>query len=414
MLLPLRRSLFAAVSASGGLRLALSTAASDSRLPSWALIHRISGTGPDGAGASVSLTPPPSPSSILVPERVYGLDAHPSQEGCTNLLSCVAHAASADGLLLLTPFTVRYRARPNANLDLPIHMLLKSSPFEVVHQFLYRFVCNPVTGELFRLPDFDDQEKELGDQYLGIITDAAGPKGRPERYAVAQLSDQEGNWGRRWFVLRRFASETGKWDKLMLRSPLPSRRRMHLNHEVVAFRGRLWWMDVSWGAVSVDPFSDRLELRSVQMPSESMRPGQEDEEAMKQLVKRRRLGVSGGRLCYAEVGAEEPYLIKLFTLDEDSGRWTLEHQVPFTALLTRGGFTPAPLLGAIDPLNSGHVYLSIDREFTLAVDMAKKEVIGASALGEVRPTKNSSSFFLPCVLDDGLASYRIPGDFQIL
>ncbi|TVU19761.1 hypothetical protein EJB05_35932, partial [Eragrostis curvula] len=415
MLLPLRRSLCAAASASGRqLRRALTTAASDSRRPPWALIHRISVQGETGGGAHFSLAPPPAPSSIFVPGRVYGLDAHPRQEGCTNLLGCGVHAASAEGLLLLLPFTVRYKVRPGCE-DLPIHKLAKSSPFEVVHQFLYRFVCNPITGELVGLPNFDGLEKNLVDHHLGIITDAGGRNGPPERYAVAQLSDEDGKgpwWGQRRFVFRRFASETGKWDKRVLPSLLPPGRRMHLNHEVVAFGGRLWWVDVSWGVVSADPFRARPVLRCFELPRESMRPRQEGEEEMKQLVKRRRVGVSDGRLRYAEVSAEEPFLIKLFTLDEESGRWMLDHQVPFADLLSRGGFTPAPLFGAIDPMNADLVHVCVDKEFTLVVDMHNKEIVGSSPLGNVQPAKNSSSFFLPCVLADGLESYRIPGQLK--
>uniref|UniRef100_A0A0A9GDG5 DUF1618 domain-containing protein n=1 Tax=Arundo donax TaxID=35708 RepID=A0A0A9GDG5_ARUDO len=272
------------------LRRALSTAGSSR--PPCALIHRLSTTTePPARGVSFSLAPPPCPSQITVPEHVFDLGAHPYMEGCTDLLGSGVHAASAEGLLLLlTPFKVRYRANPLAKQDLWANLRCGINPFQVVYQFFYRFVCNPISGELFRLPDFDGQDKILDDQHLGLITEAGGRNGPPERYAVVQLSDKDGEWGGRRFVWRRFVSETGEWDKLVLPSLPPPGRRMHLNHEVLAFGGRLWWVDVSWGAVSADPFSDQPELRSIELPGDSMRPGQEGEEEMRQLVKRRRMG----------------------------------------------------------------------------------------------------------------------------
>ncbi|KAF8703791.1 hypothetical protein HU200_031883 [Digitaria exilis] len=408
MQLLFRHSLSAA---SGRLRRALSTAASGSR-PPWALIHRISTATPSGRAASLSLAPPPSPSHIVAPRHVYDdMGAYGREEGCIDMHGCGAHAASADGFLLLTSFKFRVRLHPLAKPDLPLEVLARiaPSPFQIVSQHFLRFVCNPISGEMVRLPDFDGQEKNMNHQYLGIMTEAAGRNGPPKSYAVAQLTDDEdGEGGGRRLVWRQLDSETGGWDKLVMPSPLPSGRRMDLNHEVLAFGGRLWWVDVSWGAVSADPFSDRPELRSIKLPAGSVLPDQKGD--MKALIKRRRMGVSDGRLRYAEVSPEEPFLIKYFTLDEQSGCWTLDHQVPFAALLSRDGSCPVPLLGAIDPVNADVLYMSIDGEITLAVDMRRKKVTGASPLNQVRPNKCSSSFFLPCVLTPGLASSPIPGD----
>ncbi|CAL4908648.1 unnamed protein product [Urochloa decumbens] len=206
----LRRSLSAAASASGRLlRRALSTAAPGSR-PPWALIHRISMAKASTRGASLSLAPPPSPSHIVVPGRVYdaGADRSEGEKDCVTMVGSGAHAASAEGFLLLTSYKFRVREHPLSKIGLSrvVLDLDRIPPFEIVSQYFSRFVCNPISGEMVRLPDFDGQEENMSDQYLGIMTEAAaGRNGPPERYAVAQLTDEEdGVGGGRRFAWRRF------------------------------------------------------------------------------------------------------------------------------------------------------------------------------------------------------------------
>uniref|UniRef100_K3ZGU9 DUF1618 domain-containing protein n=1 Tax=Setaria italica TaxID=4555 RepID=K3ZGU9_SETIT len=67
--------------------------------------------------------------------------------------------------------------------------------------------------------------------------------------------------------MRRFLSQTGEWEKLVgLPSSLPLARRMVIDHAVLDFADRLWWVNVSWGAISADPLGDRPELRFVEAP----------------------------------------------------------------------------------------------------------------------------------------------------
>ncbi|XP_048555265.1 uncharacterized protein LOC125536155 [Triticum urartu] len=418
MPLPLRRL-------SSPLRRSLSTAASR---PAWAMVYRISTAEESARGASLSLAPPPLPSRVTVPKRAFALDPLPAADRrFINVFGSSVLAASGHGLLLLGA----YKNRANA-FEMFEDRPPSAVPFEVLDQVyerwccsdpmrLARFVCNPVTGEMARLPDFDGTEDAFAAS-TGLLTHADGGHGPPKRYAAAQLSVVDR--GRR-FLLRRLTSETGKWDELLLPSPLPPGRRMHMNHEVLDFGGRLWWVDVSWGAVSVDPFSDRPELCPVELPGGSVLPNQQSAIEMWQLLLHRRMGVSGGRLRFVEVSEEEPFRIKSFTLDGESGRWTLEHQVSWRTLYSDAKATP--LIAAIDPLDPDSLYftvlvgkascLSVDlsvpvgKALCLGVDMRSKRPTESMALGGggVHPSKCNSSFVLPCVLPSFLGSSSIPG-----
>lgn len=444
MLLPLR-------GLSGRLRRSLSTGAS--RLP-WALIYRISTADESARAVSLSLAAPPLASRVSIPKKAFGLDpipatsstgrdfsnafgtgipppllAHATAPGqasgpyssadskFVNVFGSGVLAASSDGFLLLSTFKNRARA-----WSMFVHQVPNAAPFEVLdHVYarsscdpmsVSRFVCNPITGQLFRLPDIDGAENTYT-AATGLLTEADGGHGPPRKYAAAQLSVVDGG---HQFLLRRFSSDTGEWEELVLPSPLPPERRMYMNHEVLDFGGRLWWVDVSWGAVCVDPFSDRPELCPVEFPGGIKLPDQQGETEMGQLVKHRRMGVSDGRLRFVEVSKEQPFRIKSFTLDDESGCWKLEHQLSFSTLISDEGrrLKEAPLIGALDPLSTDLLYLTapdVGKGFCFSIDMRWKRPITSSALGGgVHPSKCESSFLLPCVLPSFLGSSTIPGD----
>ncbi|KAM0869933.1 hypothetical protein ACQ4PT_040365 [Festuca glaucescens] len=431
MLLPLRRL-------HGLLRRSLSTAASR---PSWAMIYRISTADESARGASLSLAPPPLASHLSIPRHAFGLEPFPDnterdpvnffssgapdpKQGASsprppstdrnfiNVFGSGVLAASGDGLLLFGT----YRNRANA-WRMFEHQPPTPVPFEVLDQVyarsfydpmrVARFVCNPVTGEMVRLPDFDGTENAFS-AATGLLTQAdGGGRGPPKRYAAAQLSVVDG--GQR-FLLRRLSSETGEWDELVLPSPLPPGRRMHVNHEVLDYGDRLWWVDVSWGAVCVDPFSDRPELCPVELPGDIILPDQQGEEEMWQLVKHRRMGVSDGRLRFVEVCQQDPFRINSFTLDDQSGRWILEHQVSWRTIFFAAKTTPS--IAAIGPLSVDSLYLTVpmDKGFCISADLRRKSLIESMELGSgIHPSKCESSFLLPCVLPSFLGSSPIPG-----
>ncbi|RLN28873.1 hypothetical protein C2845_PM05G35130 [Panicum miliaceum] len=268
-----------------------------------------------------------------------------------------------------------------------------------------RFVLNPLSGQMVRLPDIDGTKKTISCSGMGILTQSERPNRPPDRYAVAALNDDDDS-GQQGFVMRRFLSETGKWEKLVaLPSRLPLSRRMGINQEAVAFAGRLWWVDVSWGAISADPFSDRPDLRFVELPRESVT---EPMERAHDLGRYRRIGVSEGRLRYAEVSQQEPFLLRSFALDDTGNGWTLEHQVALSRLMVGECFEwkDTPRIGVIDPLNARVMHLTISN-LVLAVDMGREKALGCLLTSGDCPDR-SFGFLKPCVLPSWLGSCRIP------
>uniref|UniRef100_A0A0D3G542 DUF1618 domain-containing protein n=1 Tax=Oryza barthii TaxID=65489 RepID=A0A0D3G542_9ORYZ len=287
-----------------------------------------------------------------------------------------------------------------------------------------RLVCNPISGELFRLPDINGTKKTMFCHLPGLLTRSAQGHGHgpPDEYAVASLSEGNGRDGKdRGFAMWRFLSQTGEWDKLeSLPSPLPLARQLnvHSHHEVVAFAGRIWWVDLGWGVISADPFSDRPELRFIELPRSSVLPEPTTgEEFMASVLAQgmyRRIGVSEGRLRYVEVSQKKPFVLSSFALDDDYGCWTLEHQVALgrpleNAAAGRPWQDRIPWICAIDPVNASVVCVVVG-DHVLAVDMDRREVVGCSDLGECEFHERTFLIgtFLPCVLPPWLGSSRIP------
>ncbi|KAF0924784.1 hypothetical protein E2562_014891 [Oryza meyeriana var. granulata] len=219
------------------------------------------------------------------------------------LLGGHAHAASGDGLLLLEfmdgPATAPVVGVHGTGLA---HQLTGMD----THFDITRFVCNPITGQLFRMPDIDGTKDTSWCQFTGLLTRSDLP-------------------------------DKGEWEKLVgLPSPLPLARRMCVDHDVVAFAGRLWWVDVRWGAITVDPFSDRPELRFVELPGGSVT---EPVEGIRNLGRYRCMGVALSRLgvdgCHPDP-------------EEDD----------------------TPRIGVIDPLNASTMYLTIG-DSCVSVDMER-------------------------------------------
>jgi hypothetical protein len=360
--------------------------------------------------ASFKLAEPPCASHVLVPDHLVDPQPQPrpdSDGDITPLLGGCVSAASGDGLLLLD-FMDGPTTAPNPPI-LGKHGTAQARRLMGLDMDgdRTRFVCNPLSGQLFRLPDIDGTKKTSLYQSLGILTQSGRPNAPPNRYAVAWLG--EGRHGES-FVMRRFLSQKREWGKLVdLPSPLPLARKMYIDHEVVAFAGRLWWVDMSWGAISVDPFSDRPDLHFVELPKGSV---VEPVEGQRVLGRYRRMGVSEGRLRYAEVSQEEPFVLSSFVLDDDCSCWKLEHRLPLTRFWVHGTDLreeDKPRIGVVDPINASIMHLTFCNH-AVCLDMGRRKHLACCIIDESkdRPSSYSTGFLVPCVLPPWLASSQIP------
>ncbi|VAH08332.1 unnamed protein product [Triticum turgidum subsp. durum] len=365
------------------LRRSLCTAASRSH-PPWALTYRMAPLGAPSPGArpSLDLHQPPRVSQLSVPAHLAdGMD----------LAAVSIQAASCDGLLLLD-FAGTLRGDRDYGDSLPAVAAFAAAYEPGVR----RFVCNPLSGELFRLP-LPNMDAEKITMPFGLLTQSDASHGPPDRFVVAQLCLRERDGQR---VVRRFLSETGEWDEppLFVPAEAPGWRAMPL-HEVVAFGDRLWWLEPYFGVFSVDPFSDRPEHGFVALP----RPLPNfDMEVQPELY--RLLGVSEGKLRYVELTIKEPFMLYSFSLDDEGSSWKLTHEMRMHLVLPDKS-TPRldqlPWISAIDPFNANILYFQ-HGEIISALDLAEGERIGRSAFP--RDIKSLYHGFVPLVLPPWLPS----------
>ncbi|KAM0905278.1 hypothetical protein ACQ4PT_017465 [Festuca glaucescens] len=163
---------------------------------------------------------------------------------------------------------------------------------------------------------------------------------------------------------------------------------MDMNQETVAFGGRLWWVDLTCGTISVDPFSYRPELRFVELPSGSTLThiAEDRDDFMREVAKYRRIGVSEGRMRYVETSLHDPFLLSSYVLDEEGSSWTLENEVELKQVLADGGHewkekTRPPQIAVLDPTNANVVYITVgEQEHVVAVDIYQEKSITLDAI----------------------------------
>ncbi|TVU19763.1 hypothetical protein EJB05_35934, partial [Eragrostis curvula] len=404
MLLPFRRSLAAAAApAWARLRRGLATGASR---PPWAMIHQAALVNSPAVRSTLLLADPPCTSHLAVPAHLVNPRLHPDSASVPiGVLGGMVRATSGDGLLLLQ-FVDGTAAAPTAAEELRAAPAGESMRFNIDPD-ITRFVCNPITGELFRLPDIDGTKKVPTWHPHGLLTRSERGHGPPDRYAVAELA-VDNDAEEQSFVMRRFLSGTGEWEKLVgLPSPVPLPLLMSFDHEVVAFAGRLYWVNLTWGAISVDPFSDRPELRFLELPEGCAWPVPSADRMSAQSMCRR-MGVSQGKLCFAELSGDDPYLLNMFVLNDEGSSWKLERRVQFSP---PGESEVKPRIGVVEPLNES-VTLILGGSHAISVDMVTGNVLDYSQIDEVEVgvpgSFHFSAFLKAVVLPPWLEAFRIP------
>jgi hypothetical protein len=200
----LRRLLPLSAAVSGNLRRSLSTATSSH--PPWAILDYSSlvDRSSSAPGACFRPVAPPGISSISAPSHLLGSRERPAPySNVVQLLGGDVRAASGDGHLLLNYLDGQAEA-PCTSWDL-------SEDMEI-----HRFVCNPVSGQMLRLPDIAGSRSILLQNHMGLLTQADGGRGHgpPDRFAVAELVF-DGH------ALERFLSDEGEWKTVL--NSVPSR-----------------------------------------------------------------------------------------------------------------------------------------------------------------------------------------------
>ena len=272
-----------------------------------------------------------------------------------------------------------------------------------------RFVCNPLSGELFRLP-VPDMDVAYTSTVFGLLTQSDGSHDAPDRFVVAQLV-----LGDNRKVVRRFLSETGEWDERELFAPatIPNWQRMQIdtNKEVLALGDRLWWVDLTWGAFSIDPFRDRPEHRFVELPQGSVLTDFDLSDNL-MLGRRRLMGVSEGKLRYIEVSTEKEFVVSLFSLDDERCCWELTRETTVNIVLPNKRKPledDMPWIVAIDPFDANILYFQHGHSI-IAMDMSNGELIGKTPFPDsiTGLSPHDTAFFVPCVLPTWLESNHIP------
>ncbi|CAM0873999.1 unnamed protein product [Alopecurus aequalis] len=379
---------------------------------SWYMLGKMATPVGSSPSPYLSAVAPPRLSRLYMPDYLADT-TQPDPEGDLVRLSAgQACSVSQDGLLLLSCqhilVTAPVVARQGGNKVRDVNGIGLA---DVRVPNMAHIVFNPHHRNPCRLPAIQGPKKILAGFHLGILTQ----RGPPERFAVAEL---DGNAN----VMLRFLPETGDWDLLKC-SPchLPAQRRFVPTQEVVPFSGHLCWVDVTWGVICADPFSDRPEPRFIELPSGSVLPADTHEQVlrrgrspmpdaqgnvwwMKEPAMYRRVGLSDNWLRYVEVSEEEPFVLSSFALNDDGSGWTLEHRVALTTLWADGGYpwqgATRPKIGVLDMVKPNVVHLIVG-DHMVVVDMQKGEVL------EHCPHQGDICI-LPCRLTSWLAESRIP------
>ncbi|KAF7036340.1 hypothetical protein CFC21_047039 [Triticum aestivum] len=350
-----------------------SSSSSSSAPPSsspWVILGSIPSVSalPDAGDVSVALAAPPRVSILTVSPRVF--PDFPTPRNFPFVL-----AADPSGLLLLQ---ANLRCAPTREvINRPDHQGVTWKLTDSRY-----FVLDTTTGSSFQLPD--PEATIMHQALLGLLASPGGGG----HYMVAELQPI---FGSDEATLLCFSTEVGEWVEKRVHYPLPPRPLAPIC--VVSHHGRLWWVDLSWGVITCDPFADEPVLGFVPFP-----PGRvlRYREGWGVTDKFRYVGVSGGKLRFVDMymrkraGAHTP-TVSVWTLgDPDSREWTLEQEASFTEIWGDESYKAAglpekmPTVALIHPKNPDVVYFFL-KEHLFGVDVRARKVVECQVYGLVAP-----------------------------
>jgi hypothetical protein len=319
----------------------------------------------DGSDASVALTAPPRVSILTVSPRVF-------PDPPTPHFFPFVLAADPSGLLLLQANLQRALTREIIDRPQEQSVAWKDNTARY-------FVLDPTTGSAFQLPD--PAATIMHQALLGLVVSPGGGG----HYMVAELQPIV---GLDTASLLCFSSEVGEWVEKSVHYPLPPRPLAPIC--VLSHHGRLWWVDLSWGVITCDPFADEPVLGFVPFPPERVLKCREG-KGFTDIF--RCVGVSDGKLRFVDMyprsgGAPK---VAVWTLpDPDSTEWTLEHEAKFTEIWADESYkatglpNKVPRLALIHPKNPAVLYFFLD-ERLFGVDVRARKVVHCEIYKLVAP-----------------------------
>ncbi|XP_047056940.1 uncharacterized protein LOC124663359 [Lolium rigidum] len=347
----------------------------------------------DGSDVSVALTAPPRVSILTVSPRVF-------PDPPTPHFFPFVLAADPSGLLLLQ---ANLQCAPTRQvIDRPDHQSVTWKDTNARY-----FVLDATTGSAFHLPD--PQATIMHQALLGLVVSPGGGG----HYMVAELQPIIGS---STATLLCFSTEVGEWVEKSVHYPLPPRPLSPIC--VLSHHGRLWWIDLSWGVITCDPFADEPVLGFVPFPPGKVLACREAKGLTDMF---RCVGVSGGKLRFvdtymdrrrAHAGGPIP-TVGVWTLaDPDSTEWTLEHEASFTEIWADQSYkatglpNKVPRLALIHPKKPDVLYFFL-QERLFGVDVPARKVVVCEVYGLVAPpscciaTRFVRSWELPRALSSG-------------
>ncbi|TVU17488.1 hypothetical protein EJB05_33526, partial [Eragrostis curvula] len=345
--------------------------------PSWVIlgsIPRVSSADlPRGADHALSLAPPPRVTLLTIARRLFPDGAVTSG----NFPSVKAVEPSA-GLLLL--HADQGRAKGPITINRP-----DRQSFFWADTVPGYFVLDASSAAAARaLPE---PELVMHQGNIGILASPAGDG----HYMVAELQPVLGSEEAK---LLYFSSRTGEWEFKDVRYPLPY--RFKAPNGVVAHGGKLWWVDLSIGLCSCDPFADAPVLAFVPFPPGTLL---QCREAWGVLDRWRAVGVSAGELRLVDMyknnrgGIGGAPMVTVWTLDDPVARkWRREHEASFADVWKHPSYKAAglpekmPVLAVVHPQRPYVVYFFLE-EYLFGVDLRDGSVVECEEYELVAPPR---------------------------